>query len=151
MPLRTVALYVPVCGYQGLKLLKHSVYLTTLAQKDLKFQRLDGIFEDSEQCSDNKLGRMSESNFFPSNAFLRRRRKKALLRVNDRGGGWKTCILASCRACLCVCARVLYVRACSFIKLIMRAIARTYNVCTVCIYTIQCTQSVATTSSYNAY
>ena len=33
--------------------------------------------------------------FFPPNAFLRRsRRKKALLRVNDRGGGWRTCILA---------------------------------------------------------
>ena len=31
--------------------------------------------------------------FFPPNAFLRRRRKKALLRVNDRGGGWKMCIL----------------------------------------------------------
>ena len=35
-----------------------------------------------------------KSNFFPPNAFLRRRRKKALLRVNDRGGGWRTCILA---------------------------------------------------------
>ena len=31
------------------------------------------------------------------------------------------CILALCRACLRVCSRVLYVRACSFIKLIMRA------------------------------
>ena len=46
------------------------------------------------------------------------RRKKALLRVNDRGGVWRMCILALCRACvLCV----LYVRASSFIKLIMRA------------------------------
>ena len=44
-------------------------------------------------------------NFFPSNAFLRRRRKKALLRVNDRGGGWKMCILALCRVCVCVYAR----------------------------------------------
>ena len=46
--------------------------------------------------------------FFPSNAFLRRRRKKALLRVNDRGGGWRTCILAYlCRVCVChaVCTR----------------------------------------------
>ena len=45
-------------------------------------------------------------NFFPPNAFLRRRRKKALLRVNDREGGWKMCILALCRVCVCV-----YVRA----------------------------------------
>ena len=43
--------------------------------------------------------------FFPSNAFLRRRRKKALLRVNDRGGGWIMCILALCRVCVRVCAR----------------------------------------------
>ena len=52
-------------------------------------------------------------NFFPSNAFLRRRRKKALLRVNDRGGGLRMSILALCRACVCVCAAcvcVLYVR-----------------------------------------
>ena len=41
-------------------------------------------------------------NFFPSNAFLRRRRKKALLRVNDRGGGWKMCILAYV---VCTCVR----------------------------------------------
>ena len=40
--------------------------------------------------------------FFPSNAFLRLRRKKALLRVNDRGGVWRMCILALCRACVCV-------------------------------------------------
>ena len=39
-------------------------------------------------------------NFFPPNAFLRRRRKKALLRVNDRGGGWKMCILALRRVCV---------------------------------------------------
>ena len=45
----------------------------------------------------------SRINFFPSNAFLRRRRKKALLRVNDRGGGWRMCILALCRVCVCVC------------------------------------------------
>ena len=44
--------------------------------------------------------------FFPSNAFLRRRRRKALLRVNDRGGGWRTCILALCRVSVCVCVRV---------------------------------------------
>ena len=43
--------------------------------------------------------------FLPSNAFLRRRRKKALLRVNDRGGGWIMCILALCRVCVRVCAR----------------------------------------------
>ena len=50
--------------------------------------------------------------FFPSNAFLRRRRKKALLRVNDRGGGWRTCILALCRVCVCVCvSRCVYARA----------------------------------------
>ena len=48
-------------------------------------------------------------NFFPSNAFLRRRRKKALLRVNDRGGGWRTCILALCRVCVRVCARLSYI------------------------------------------
>ena len=42
------------------------------------------------------------SYFFPPNAFLRRRRKKALLRVNDRGGGWKMCILALRRVCVCV-------------------------------------------------
>ena len=50
---------------------------------------------------------MYTSNFFPPNAFLRLRRKKALLRVNDRGGGWRTCILALCRVCvtLCVLAR----------------------------------------------
>ena len=51
--------------------------------------------------------------FFPPNAFLRRRRKKALLRVNDRGGGWKMCILALCRV---------YVRArghvCSYFTLL---------------------------------
>ena len=51
------------------------------------------------------------SYFFPSNAFLRRRRKKALLRVNDRGGGWRTCILAICRVSVCVCVRVC-ARAC---------------------------------------
>ena len=49
------------------------------------------------------------NNFFPSNAFLRRRRKKALLRVNDRGGGWRMCILALCRVCVrvYVCVRAL--------------------------------------------
>ena len=40
----------------------------------------------------------------------RRRRKKALLRVNDRGGVWRMCILALCRACVsvrvfCTCVR----------------------------------------------
>ena len=44
-------------------------------------------------------------NFFPPNAFLRRRRKKALLRVNDRGGDWKMCILALCRVCVCTDVR----------------------------------------------
>ena len=44
-------------------------------------------------------------NFFPPNAFLRRRRKKALLRVNDRGGGWKMCTLALCRVYVRTCAR----------------------------------------------
>ena len=48
--------------------------------------------------------------FFPPNAFLRRRRKKALLRVNDRGGGWKMCILALRRVCVCV-SRCVYSRA----------------------------------------
>ena len=48
--------------------------------------------------------------FFPSNAFLRRRRKKALLRVNDRGGDWRMCILALCRVSVsvrvfCTCVR----------------------------------------------
>ena len=38
--------------------------------------------------------------------FSRRRRKKALLRVNDREGGWRTCILAFCRVCVCVCVGV---------------------------------------------
>ena len=45
-------------------------------------------------------------NFFPPNAFLRRRRKKALLRVNDRGGGWKMCILALRRVCVRARARL---------------------------------------------
>ena len=44
--------------------------------------------------------------YFPPNAFLRQRRKKALLRVNDREGGWKMCILALRRVCVCT-----YVRA----------------------------------------
>ena len=46
-----------------------------------------------------------ETNFFPSNAFLRRRRKKALLRVNDRGGVWRMCILGLCRVYVRTCAR----------------------------------------------
>ena len=37
--------------------------------------------------------------------FSRLRRKKALLRVNDRGGGWKMCILALRRVCVCTYAR----------------------------------------------
>ena len=49
---------------------------------------------------------LENPSFFPPNAFLRRRRKKALLRVNDRGGGWKMCILALRRVCVCVYARV---------------------------------------------
>ena len=59
------------------------------------------------------------------------------------------CILALCRACrvcVCVCVRVF----CTCVLLYQvnhaRAIACTYNVCTVC---IQCTQGV--TSSHNAY
>ena len=47
-----------------------------------------------------------ELDFFPSNAFLRRRRKKALLRVNDRGGVWRMCILGLCRVYVCACVRV---------------------------------------------
>ena len=47
-------------------------------------------------------------NFFPSNAFLRRRRKKALLRVNDRGGGWRMCILGLCRVCVTFVRALLY-------------------------------------------
>ena len=42
------------------------------------------------------------SQFFLSDALLRQRRKKALLRVNNRGGGWKMCILGLCPACACV-------------------------------------------------
>ena len=53
-----------------------------------------------------RFPRLNTWNFFPPNAFLRRRRKKALLRVNDRGGGWKMCILALRRVCVCT-----YVRA----------------------------------------
>ena len=44
---------------------------------------------------------MDTTHFFPPNAFLRRRRKKALLRVNDRGGGWRMCILGLCRVYVC--------------------------------------------------
>ena len=44
-----------------------------------------------------KLCVIDHRHFFPSNAFLRRRRKKALLRVNDRGGVWRMCILGLCR------------------------------------------------------
>ena len=93
-----------------------------------------------------EMVRQGDSHFFPSNGFLRRRRKKASLRVNDRGGGWRMCILALCRAC--VCPRVLYVRTCVLLYQIShaRAIACMCNVCTVC---IQYTQNV--TSSYNAY
>ena len=47
-----------------------------------------------------------KANFFPSNAFLRRRRKKALLRVNDRGGVWRMCILGLCRVYVRACVRV---------------------------------------------
>ena len=71
-------------------------------------------------------------NFFPSNAFLRRRRKKALLRVNDRGGGWKTCILASCRACLCAC----FVRACVLLYQINHARNSSYVQCLYSMYTV---------------
>ena len=67
---------------------------------------------------------VNQDYFFPSNAFLRRRRKKALLRVNDRGGGWSLCILALCRACVFTC----FVRACVLLHQInhARAIACTY-------------------------
>ena len=44
-------------------------------------------------------------NFFPPNAFLRRRRKKALLRVNDRGGDSRMCILGLCRVYVRACVR----------------------------------------------
>ena len=47
--------------------------------------------------------------FFPSNAFLRLRRKKALLRVNDRGVVGKCVYFTSLMSCV-------RVRACSFIK-----------------------------------
>ena len=53
-------------------------------------------------------GGLRAGNFFPSNAFLRRRRKKALLRVNDRGGVWRMCILGLCRVYVCT-----YVRTCA--------------------------------------
>ena len=63
--------------------------------------------------SSNILHKLNFSYFFPSNSFfgifffwnffyflefflfsyLRRRRKKALLKVNDRGSGWKMCTL----------------------------------------------------------
>ena len=67
-----------------------------------------------ESLKDTYITSLSTTNvphFFPSDAFLRRRRNMALLRVNDRGGGWRMCILALCRACVCVRLRVLYVRA----------------------------------------
>ena len=57
---------------------------------------------------DQTVFRIIFENFFPPNAFLRRRRKKALLRVNDRGGGWKMCILALCRVYV-TCARAAHV------------------------------------------
>ena len=77
---------------------------------------------------------------------------KALLRVNDRGGGWRMCIIALCCACVSVCVSACvsacFVRTCMLLYQInhARAIACTYNVCTVC---IRYTQNV--TSSYNAY
>ena len=55
--------------------------------------------------SKKKLSQLIIAHFFPPNAFLRRRRKKALLRVNDRGVGWKMCILALRRVCVCTRAR----------------------------------------------
>ena len=71
----------------------------------------------------DKFGR----HFFPSNSFLRRRRKKALLRVNDRGGGWRMCILALCRACVCVCVLCVCVFVC-FVRTIRASMssARTF-------------------------
>ena len=51
--------------------------------------------------SDTKVA----TNFFPPNAFLRRRRKKALLRVNDRGGGSRMCILGLYRVYVRACVR----------------------------------------------
>ena len=41
--------------------------------------------------SSNILHKLNFSYLFPSNFFLRRRRKNALLKVNDRGSGWKMC------------------------------------------------------------
>ena len=64
-------------------------------------------------------------------------RKKALLRVNDRGGGRRMCILALCRACVSVrlCVRVF----CTCVLLYQinhaRAIACTHNF-------VQCVYSV---------
>ena len=51
-------------------------------------------------------------NIFVIFSFLRRRLKKALLRVNDRGGDWRTCILALCRACVSLCFVRTYVPPC---------------------------------------
>ena len=73
---------------------KECTFLRKLFNFELGKSFTGNDFEQTHSCS--------FSNFFPSNAFLRRRRKKALLRVSDRGGGWRTCILALCRVCVCV-------------------------------------------------
>ena len=63
--------------------------------------------------------------FFPVQCLFALRAQKGIGRVEGvvgdrlgtgRGGGWRMCILALCRACrvcvcVCVCSRVLYVRA----------------------------------------
>ena len=72
----------------------------SLAQQELRY-----LLTIRQECASPALNlnrRTVAYNFFPSNAFLRLRRKKALLRVNDRGDGWKMCILALCRVCTCV-------------------------------------------------
>ena len=53
------------------------------------FLSLTRLVEESFSFFSKSIDREAFSliNFFPPNAFLRRRRKKALLRVNDRGGG----------------------------------------------------------------
>ena len=72
----------------------------------IKLQLISKSFNFSKNLGNFRKFEEKLKNFFPSNAFLRRRRKKALLRVNDRGGGWRTCILALCRVSVCVCVRV---------------------------------------------
>ena len=82
---------------------KASIYKQTI-------QDIDSVSSDTNCKVNSVFLRKCNINFFPSNAFLRRRRKKALLRVNDRGGGWKMCILALCRVCVCTRALMSHAR-----------------------------------------